>query len=107
MRPADPRPRLRHVGAGDFTNLEALIGGRQLFLQNPNILLAQAHNLPVADDIHVGLDGLEKNILLDGQQALLAGLDIGFRRLGSVDRFEAPEDRLRQADGHGLRIIFR
>ena len=94
MRPADARPRLCHIGPRNFTNLESFIGSTQLLLQDINVLLAQPHDLPVTNDVHVGLDGLEKNILLDGQKALLAGLDIGFRSLGSVDGFEAPENGL-------------
>ncbi len=64
------------------------------FLQDVNVLLAQPHDLPVTNDVHVGLDGLKKYILLGGQKALLSGLNIGLRSFGSVDGFEAPENGL-------------
>jgi hypothetical protein len=95
---------LRHVGAGILADLQALLGGAQLRPQSGDILLPQAKNVAVPDDVHIGAGGIEQNLLLDGEEGLPPGVDdsLGTRR--AAHSAKAAKDRLGQGDGGAKRL---
>jgi hypothetical protein len=81
------------------------VGAAQLLRPAPRRCAGAAPRFAVAHDIHIGRRGIEQHLLLDRQQILLAGRDIGLGARGIAYRPEALEDRLRQADGEARRGV--
>ena len=67
-RGGQPRFRLRHVGAGDFADIEAVAGLAKLLLQHLDVAALQIEDRGVADQVHVGGGGVEQHGLLGQPQ---------------------------------------
>ena len=68
-----PRFRLRHVGARDLADVEAVAGLAKLLLQHLDVAALQIEDRGVADQVHVGGGGVEQHGLLGQPQRLARG----------------------------------
>jgi hypothetical protein len=102
-RRGKPRLRLRHVGAGDLADLEAILGLPQLLLQHLDVAALQAENRGVADQVHVGGRGRKQHGLLAQPQRLACRRNQLLRLPGARCRPVAVEQRLRVGRAVGLR----
>ncbi|MEJ1969707.1 MAG: hypothetical protein WDN03_13895 [Rhizomicrobium sp.] len=98
LRPGQARLRLRHIGTGERAGVELRLGRVRLFLEDFDIVLAQAEDRGVAHHVHVGGRGAEQHGLLGGDElgAGAADLRLGASDLG--DGAAAAEDRLGDGD---------
>ena len=79
---------------------------RKLFRQHPHVVLPEVHDGLIADHIHVGGRGVEKNALLGVAEILTARLDQSFRALDVIIGAEAVENILLKCDLRLPRIGF-
>ena len=85
LRAAELKPRfgLGDVGAGQIADLEPVLGRLEVGLEHLHVVGVELDDGAVADDVHVGRDGLGEDVALDCAQGRAAGLDAG---LGGIDR---------------------
>ena len=82
-RGGEPGLGLADVGAGDLADLEAVVGGVELFAQHAHVVPGDADEFLRLDHVHIGGDRGEEHFLLDVQQAGAARRDAvarGFER---------------------------
>ena len=96
--------RLRHVGARDFADIEAILGGAQIARQHRDVVLAQAHDGRVAHHVAEGRHRLQQHALLGQPQRLAPGAHGRLRRVDRVDGAEAAKQRLHHADRVAARV---
>ena len=85
--------RLRHVGAGDFTDPEAVVGRLQLLCQHLLVVDVQREQLLRLDDADIGVDDVgEAGLLLRdqggalGHDLVLGAVDVGLRLAAGIER---------------------
>ena len=100
-RAGEARFGLRHVGAGDFTHPEALIGGLQLAGEHLLVIDVQPHLLLRADDRDIGVGGVQHHALLHRIEAGALGEHPILRIADGGDGAPAAIDRLRHLDAAG------
>ena len=61
-RGGQPQFRLRHVGARDLADAEAIAGLAKLLLQHLDVAALQIEDRGVADQVHVGGGGVEQDV---------------------------------------------
>ena len=88
---------LRHVGAGDLADIEAVARLAQRFVQHPHVAALHVDDRGVAQQIHVDGGGGEQHRLLHHAQRFARGRNLPFRQTGAVGGLEAVEQGLRSA----------
>ena len=89
LRTAELQARfgLGNVGAGEIADLEAILCRLQVGLEHLDVVLVELDDRAVANDVHVGGDGLGEDVAFDGLKGRAAGLDAGFSGAdGILDR---------------------
>ena len=91
---AEPRFRLRDVGARDLADIEAVAGLAQLLLQHFDVAALQIEDRGVAQQIHVSGGGVEQHGLLGDAQRLARRLHLLLGLPRAVGGLEAVEQSL-------------
>ena len=104
---AQPRLCLRDIGARQFTDLKAVVGGAKLLVQRLHVLLLQLHDRGIADDVHVCSNGTEEYVLFGVAQRFARGEHLALCGADQVAGLEAVEDILLRGDTVAARIIVR
>ena len=80
LRIGQPGFGLGDVGAGDVADFEAVAGRLQLAIEHLDLVLVEFDDAAEADDIGIGGDDAEDDLVLDGAQPGAGGEDATFRR---------------------------
>ena len=85
LRAAELKPRfgLGDVGPGQIADLKTVAGGLEVGLKNLHVVLVELNHGAVADDVHVGRDGVGEDVAFHRAQRRPARLD---PRLSGLDR---------------------
>ena len=70
--------RLRDVGGCHFANIEAVAGLFELLGEHFDVTTIKIKDRLIAQQIHVGSSGVEKNLLLGDAQRLARARDLAF-----------------------------
>ncbi len=89
---------LRHVDLGAFADLQPLIGGIHLRLEEFDVFLPELDQLRIADDTHIGLHHGEQHVLLGVLQRIAREfgqrprrIDIGIRAATVIERLRVAQ----------------